>query len=199
MVVNGIALRFVMVVRFVHPLNAEPPIVASWLVEFRVTPRRFVRPRNADAAIDVALSGRVTYWTVVPMKVEILGIVVIVLVFRKTMVLKDGQDTGAVVRYGMLDTSRNSVVNLGRVLNNTPLPLSVVMEGDNVKENSLALVNVSFIIVVSVLLRDKSKEPERFAQPLNARLPRVRNDIGAKVSNPVIIGGAVPVKPKPAF
>ena len=43
MVVNRIALKFVMVMRFVHPLNAESPITASRLVEFRVTLRRFVR------------------------------------------------------------------------------------------------------------------------------------------------------------
>ena len=38
---------------------------------------------------------------------------------------------------------------------------------------------------MSVLLRDKSKEPERFAQALNAVAPSVVNDIGAKVSTPV--------------
>ena len=78
------------------------------------------------------------------MKVEILGIVVIVLVFRKMTVLKDGQLVGAVavVRYGMLYTFRNSVLKPVRLLN-TPLPLSVVMEGDNVMEDSLEeLLNV---------------------------------------------------------
>ena len=125
-----------------------------------------------------------TYWTVVPIKVEILGIDVIVLVFLKMMVLKDGQLVGTVVRYGILDTSRYSVVNLGRFLN-TVEGGSVVMEGDNVKETRLEPVNVSAAIVASMLLRDKSKEPERFAQPLNALIPRERNDIGAKVSTPV--------------
>ena len=143
-----------------------------------------MRFRNADAAIDVALSGRVTYWTVVPIKVEILGIDVIVLVFLKMMVLKDGQLVGTVVRYEMLDTSRNSVVNLGRFLN-TVAGGNVVMEGDNVKETRLEPVNVSAAIVVSVLLRDKSKEPDRFVQPLNALRPSPLNDIGAKVSTPV--------------
>ena len=147
---------------------------------------RFVRPENADAAIDVALSGRVTYWTVVPMKVEISGIVVIVLVFRKTMVLKDGQLVGTTfpVRYVMLATSRFSVVNLGRFLN-TVAGGSVVMEGDNVMEDSLDPVNVSAAIVASMLLRDKSKEPERFTHLRNASAPSVVNDIGAKVSTPV--------------
>jgi hypothetical protein len=116
---------------------------------------------------------------------NVVGIVVIVLVLLKTMVLKDGQATGADVRYDTLDTSRNSVVNLGRVLN-TPLPLSVVMEGDIVMEDSrLEPVNVPGAIVVSVLLRDKSKEPDRFVQPLNALVPRERNDIGANVRIPV--------------
>jgi len=118
------------------------------------------------------------------MKVEnVVGIVVIVLVLLKTMVLKDGQATGADVRYDTLDTSRNSVVNLGRVLN-TPLPLRDVMEGGIVMEDSLELVNVPGAIVNSVLLRDKSKEPERFVQILNALVPSELNDIGAKVSNP---------------
>jgi len=172
--------------RLVQPWNALSPIVASWLVEFRVTRMRFVRPENADAAMDVALSGRVTYWTVVPMiSLNVVGIVLTVLVVLKMMVLKDGQLTVAVVRYVTSDTSRNSVVNLGRVLN-TPLPLSVVMEGGIVKEDSrLEPVNVPLKIVVSVLLRDKSKEPERFAQPLYALSPRPLNDIGAKVSTPV--------------
>jgi len=147
--------------RLVQLWNALSPIVASSLERLRDTPMRFVRPENADAAIDVALSGRVTYWTVVPMiSLNVVGIVLTVLVGLKTMVLKDGQLTGAVVRYDTLDTSRNSVVNLGRVLN-TPLPLSVVMEGDIVMEDSrLEPVNVPSRIVVSVLLRDKSKEPE---------------------------------------
>ena len=143
-----------------------------------------MRFANIDGYIVVRLSGRVTYWIVDGMKVEnAVGIVVIVLVFLKTMVLKDGQLMALTFRYGMLDTSRFSVVNLGRVLN-TPLTLSVVMEGDNVKEDSLEPVNVPFTIVVSMLLRDKSKEPERFVQPLNALIPRERNDIGANVSNP---------------
>jgi hypothetical protein len=43
MVVNGIALIFVMVVMFEQSLNASLPIVASRLVEFRDTPMRFVR------------------------------------------------------------------------------------------------------------------------------------------------------------
>ena len=173
-----------MVVTFEQSLNAESPIVVSWLVGFRVTPMRFVRLANANAAIVVTLSGRVTYWTVVPMIfLNVVGIVVSVLVFWKMMVLKDGQLEGAAVRYGMLDTSRNSVVNLGRFLNTVP-GVSVVMEGDNVMEDSLEPVNVSAAIAVSVLLRDKSKEPERFAQPLNALVPREPNDIGAKVSNP---------------
>jgi hypothetical protein len=170
--------------RLVQLWNALSPIVASSLERLRDTLMRFMRPENADAAMEVALSGRVTYWTVVPMIfLNVVGIVVIVLVLLKMMVLKDGQLTGAVVRYDTLDTSRNSVVNLGRVLN-TPLPLSVVMEGDNVMEDSLELVNVPFKIVVSVLLRDKSKEPERFVQILNALVPSELNDIGAKVSNP---------------
>ena len=59
------------------------------------------------------------------------------------MVLKDGQLTAAAFRYEMLDTSRNSVVNLGRVLN-TLAGSSVVMEGDIVKEDSLEEVNVPF-------------------------------------------------------
>ncbi len=97
--------------------------------------------------------------------VKVGGIVVIVLVLWKMIVLKNGQLMAlAFNKYEILDTSRNSVVNLGRVLN-TPAGDSVVMEGDNVKEDSLALVNVSFAIVVSVLLRDTSKEPDKFAQP----------------------------------
>ena len=102
----------------------------------------------------------------------------------KMTVLKDGQLTGGEVRYDTLDTSRNSVVNLGRVLN-TPLPLRDVMEGGIVKEDSLEPVNVPGAIVDSVLLRDKSKEPERFVQPLHALVPSELNDIGAKVSTPV--------------
>ncbi len=43
MVVNGIALRFVMVVRFEQSLNASVPIDASRLVEFRDTRMRLVR------------------------------------------------------------------------------------------------------------------------------------------------------------
>ncbi len=93
-----------------------------------------------------------------------LGIVVIVLVLWKMTVLKDGQLVGAAVRYEILDTSRNSVVNLGRVWN-TPAGDSVVMEGDTVKEDSLEPVNVPSAIVESVLLRAKSKEPDKFAQP----------------------------------
>ncbi len=99
------------------------------------------------------------------------------------MVLNNGQLVGSAFKYEMLATSRYSVVNLGRVWN-TPAGDSVVMEGDIVKEDSLEPVNVPSAIVVSVLLRDKSKEPTRFTQPLNAREPRERNDIGAKVSNP---------------
>ena len=124
-----------------------------------------MRPANADASIVVTLSGRVTYWIVVGMNVEnAVGIVVIVLVLLKMMVLKDGQLMALAFKYEMLDTSRNNVVNVGRVLN-APAGDSFVMEGDNVKEDSLALVNVSFAIVVSVLLRDTSKEPDKFAQP----------------------------------
>ena len=33
-------------------------------------------------------------------------------------------------------------------------------------------------------MRDKSKEPDKFTQVLNALVPRERNDIGANVSNP---------------
>ena len=117
------------------------------------------------------------------MKTEILGIVVIVLVFWKMTVLNNGQEVGAVIIYEMLDTSRNSVVNLERVWN-TSAGDSVVMEGDNVMEDSLEPLNVLFTIVVSVLLRDKSKEPTRFTQALNAWEPRERNDIGANVSTP---------------
>ena len=184
MVVNGIALILVMVMRFEQSLNAESPIVASWLVGFRSTRIKLVRPRNADAPIDVVLSGRVRNWIGVIIALNVVGIVVIVLVFWKMMVLKDGQLMALTSRYEMLDTSRFSVVNLGRVLN-TPLTLSVVMEGDIVKEDSLDPLNVPGRIVVSVLLRDKSKEPERFVQELNARVPSVLNDIGAKVSTPV--------------
>jgi len=43
MVVNGIALIFVMVVMFEQSLNASLPIDASRLVEFRDTLMRFVR------------------------------------------------------------------------------------------------------------------------------------------------------------
>ena len=101
-----------------------------------------MRFANIDGYIVVRLSGRVTYWIVDGMKVEnAVGIVVIVLVFLKTMVLKDGQETGAASKYDTLDTSRVSVVKFGRVLN-TPLTLSVVIEGDNVKEDSLEPVNV---------------------------------------------------------
>jgi hypothetical protein len=81
-----------------------------------------------------------------------------------------------------LGTSRNSVVNLGRVLN-TPLPLSDVMEGDTVKEDSLEPVNVPFAIVVSVLLRDKSKEPE-ILQFENADAPRENKRKGGNTNPP---------------
>ncbi len=88
-----------------------------------------MRPANADASIVVTLSGRVTYWIVVGMNVEnAVGIVVIVLVLRKMMVLKDGQLMALAFKNEILDTSRYSVVNLGRVLN-TPAGDSVVMEG----------------------------------------------------------------------
>jgi len=43
MVVNGIALLFVMVMRFEHPLNASLPIVASRLEGLRDTRMRLVR------------------------------------------------------------------------------------------------------------------------------------------------------------
>ena len=175
-----------MVVTFEQSLNAESPIVVSWLVGFRVTPMRFVRLANANAAIVVTLSGRVTYWTVVPMIfLNVVGIVVSVLVFWKMMVLKDGQLEGAAVRYGMLDTSRNSVVNLGRFLNTVP-GVSVVMEGDNVMEDSLEPVNVPSAIVVSVLLRDKSKEPE-IPEFTNAPAPRARKRSGGNTSPPPVV------------
>jgi len=116
---------------------------------------------NTSAGDSVVMEGdNVRNWTFVMTLVKVAGIVLIVLVLLKMMVLKDGQLVGADVRYDTLDTSRNSVVNLGRVLN-TPLPLRDVMEGDNVMEDSrLEPVNVPGAIVVSVLLRDKSKEPE---------------------------------------
>jgi len=59
----------------------------------------------------------------------------------------------------------------------------LVIRGDNVMEVSLEEVNVLASIVVSVLF-DKSKEPERFTQLLNALPASVLNDIGAKVSIP---------------
>jgi len=83
-----------------------------------------------------------------------------------------------------LDTSRNSVVNFGRLLK-TVLVCIDEIEGDIVKEDRLEPVNVPPAIVDSVLLRNKSKEPERFTQPFNALSPSVLNDIGAKVSTPV--------------
>jgi len=124
-----------------------------------VTLIKLVRPANADAAIVVTLSGRVINWTCDMILEKVVGIVVIVLVFRKTIVLKDGQTSTFVVIYDTLDTSRYSVVKFRRFLN-TLEGVSVVMEGDNVKEDNLARLNVSATIVVSVLLRDKSKEPE---------------------------------------
>jgi len=60
----------------------------------------------------------------------------------------------------------------------------LVIRGDNVMEVSLEEVNVLASIVVSVLF-DKSKEPERFTQLLNALALSELNDIGAKVSTPV--------------
>ena len=136
--------------------NAESPITARRLVEFRVTLRRFVRPANTDVPIVIRLSGRVTYWIVDGMKVEnAVGIVVIVLVLLKMMVLKDGQAMVAAFRYEMLDTSRNSVVKFGRLLN-TPAGASVVIEGDNVR-NWIGLMKllkvVGIVVIVLVFLK----------------------------------------------
>lgn len=102
---------------------------------------KLVRPANADAAIVVTLSGRVRNWIFVITELNVVGIVVIVLVFRKTIVLKDGQEMALTIIYDTLDTSRNSVVSLGRILN-TPLILSEVMEGGNVIEVNVAAPNV---------------------------------------------------------
>ncbi len=137
----------------------------SRLVEFKVTLSINAQSRNPFVSIVVTLSGRVRNWRVLaPKKVlKVVGIVVSVLVLWKMTVLKDGQLLGAEVRYDTLDTSRNSVVNLGSLWI-TALGLSVVMEGDNVMEDMLEPLNVSFSILVSVLLRVKSKEPTRFTQ-----------------------------------
>ena len=115
---------------------------------------------------------------------SLANIVVTVLVLWKMMVLKNGQLMVVPSRKNArLDTSRYSVVNFGRFLN-TFAGVRNLMEGDNVMEDSLEPVNVSFGICVSVLLRDKSKEPDKFTQVVNALAPRERNDIGAKVSTP---------------
>jgi hypothetical protein len=92
---------------------------------------------NTSAGDSVVMEGdNVRNWTFVMTLVKVAGIVLIVLVFLKTMVLKDGQPVGADVRYDTLDTSRYSVVNLRRLLN-TLATLSDVMEGDIVMETRL--------------------------------------------------------------
>ena len=78
----------------------------SLLVGLRDTLIKLVHPENADAAIDVTLSGRVRYLIFAMILAKVVGMVVIVLVLLKMIVLKDGQLVAAVVRYDTLDTSR---------------------------------------------------------------------------------------------
>jgi len=116
---------------------------------------------------------------------NVVGIDVIVLVLLKMMVLKDGQLTGAEVRYDTLDTSRNSVVKFVMPLN-TPLILRDVMEGGIVMEDNLVEIsNVSVGIVVIVLLRVKSKEPEIVQEP-NTPVPNVNKVSGGNVNIPLV-------------
>ena len=125
-----------------------------------------MRFTNADAAIVVTLSGRVTYWIFGIIELNVAGIVVIVLVLLNMMVLKDGQEMALTFRYDTLDTSRCSVVNRD-ILFNTPYTLIDVMECEIVMEDIFEPLNVPGRMVVRVLLRDKSKEPVMVLQSKN--------------------------------
>ena len=70
---------------------------------------------------------------------------------------------------------------------NTAESAIVVILGENITDRRFLQVLKQPAGIVMIILLDKSMLPERFAQYSNALFPSVLNDIGAKVSNPVIV------------
>ncbi len=74
---------------------------------------------------------------------------------------------------------------------NTEESAIVVIADENVTDVRFLQFAKDLLGSIVIELLEKSILPERFAQASNAVLPRELNDIGAKVSNPVIVAEGI--------